>query len=104
MIRRPPRSTLFPYTTLFRSFSAWALKGQNEMNAGKTEEAIASFKKASAIDDKNVIILTYLGFCLNSKAANLNVASEQKALYQESMGILEKAKSLDPNRDKANWS
>ena len=29
MIRRPPRSTLFPYTTLFRSFSgdppAWKL-------------------------------------------------------------------------------
>src|SRR5258707_7950615 len=24
MIRRPPRSTLFPYTTLFRSLSAWA--------------------------------------------------------------------------------
>src|SRR3712207_8644408 len=23
MIRRPPRSTLFPYTTLFRSFSLW---------------------------------------------------------------------------------
>src|SRR5258708_27258653 len=23
MIRRPPRSTLFPYTTLFRSFSPW---------------------------------------------------------------------------------
>src|SRR5260370_4741965 len=23
MIRRPPRSTLFPYTTLFRSFSGW---------------------------------------------------------------------------------
>src|SRR2546426_4467915 len=23
MIRRPPRSTLFPYTTLFRSMSAW---------------------------------------------------------------------------------
>src|SRR2546428_4286977 len=25
MIRRPPRSTLFPYTTLFRSFG-WAVK------------------------------------------------------------------------------
>src|SRR2546430_13351571 len=24
MIRRPPRSTLFPYTTLFRSRSEWA--------------------------------------------------------------------------------
>src|ERR1051325_11389865 len=27
MIRRPPRSTLFPYTTLFRSFS---MDGKNE--------------------------------------------------------------------------
>src|SRR5256885_2855046 len=24
MMRRPPRSTLFPYTTLFRSLHAWA--------------------------------------------------------------------------------
>src|SRR5260370_11204806 len=24
MIRRPPRSTLFPYTTLFRSLSGWS--------------------------------------------------------------------------------
>src|SRR5258708_26943879 len=30
MIRRPPRSTLFPYTTLFRSrlFSDWTLRRQ----------------------------------------------------------------------------
>src|SRR3712207_8641262 len=27
MIRRPPRSTLFPYTTLFRSAPLWALLG-----------------------------------------------------------------------------
>src|SRR5256885_16683030 len=27
MIRRPPRSTLFPYTTLFRSFVAWHSHG-----------------------------------------------------------------------------
>src|SRR3712207_7084585 len=25
MIRRPPRSTLFPYTTLFRSLKAWPM-------------------------------------------------------------------------------
>src|SRR3712207_8867460 len=25
MIRRPPRSTLFPYTTLFRSYSGWTM-------------------------------------------------------------------------------
>src|SRR5258707_1922730 len=28
MIRRPPRSTLFPYTTLFRSFSSSAGSGR----------------------------------------------------------------------------
>src|SRR3712207_8091007 len=27
MIRRPPRSTLFPYTTLFRSVIWWRLEG-----------------------------------------------------------------------------
>src|SRR2546425_9612276 len=33
MIRRPPRSTLFPYTTLFRSFGGpWGAAGQD--NAG----------------------------------------------------------------------
>src|SRR3712207_6851312 len=35
MIRRPPRSTLFPYTTLFRSFSSEIVvsKGDREANA-----------------------------------------------------------------------
>src|SRR5258707_5109584 len=30
MIRRPPRSTLFPYTTLFRSITAGALVTSND--------------------------------------------------------------------------
>src|SRR2546429_2501408 len=30
MIRRPPRSTLFPYTTLFRSSSEHAVTGHHE--------------------------------------------------------------------------
>src|SRR5258708_10240134 len=29
MIRRPPRSTLFPYTTLFRSICSWTRNAQN---------------------------------------------------------------------------
>src|SRR5256885_10483209 len=32
MIRRPPRSTLFPYTTLFRSALAWPL-GERHLEA-----------------------------------------------------------------------
>src|SRR5256885_11102881 len=35
MIRRPPRSTLFPYTTLFRS--GWALAGRKTDDAGMLE-------------------------------------------------------------------
>src|SRR2546430_11242394 len=30
MIRRPPRSTLFPYTTLFRSIGVGFVRGENE--------------------------------------------------------------------------
>src|SRR2546430_9228391 len=44
MIRRPPRSTLFPYTTLFRSHLrnelALALRGQNSLLALGIPEAL----------------------------------------------------------------
>src|SRR5256886_16392321 len=33
MIRRPPRSTLFPYTTLFRSPYEWALRFEAAVRA-----------------------------------------------------------------------
>src|SRR2546429_7011780 len=33
MIRRPPRSTLFPYTTLFRS--RWSAPGRGGLRAGR---------------------------------------------------------------------
>src|SRR5258707_5619420 len=32
MIRRPPRSTLFPYTTLFRSFAGLVAPGLYQLN------------------------------------------------------------------------
>src|SRR2546430_13256366 len=35
MIRRPPRSTLFPYTTLFRSPGCWPADFLNEDNLSK---------------------------------------------------------------------
>src|SRR3712207_9119528 len=37
MIRRPPRSTLFPYTTLFRS---WALAGVEGVAPGPAEAEV----------------------------------------------------------------
>src|SRR5260370_11979479 len=38
MIRRPPRSTLFPYTTLFRSQrGSWAAEDETAIRAAKSE-------------------------------------------------------------------
>ncbi len=85
--------------------TAWALKGQTEMNEQKYDDAIESFKKSVDIDGTNPVVLTYLGFCMNSKAAGIegNIPA-QKALYKESMGYLERAKEIDPSREKANWA
>src|SRR2546429_3152595 len=38
MIRRPPRSTLFPYTTLFRSHMAVGSEHEDTSNAGMVKE------------------------------------------------------------------
>src|SRR3989441_6050908 len=40
MIRRPPRSTLFPYTTLFRSLHAGAVVRQLDALAGHGARAV----------------------------------------------------------------
>src|SRR2546425_9950529 len=39
MIRRPPRSTLFPYTTLFRSFWQVAMQPGRPLAAGRVGDA-----------------------------------------------------------------
>jgi len=36
MIRRPPRSTLFPYTTLFRSEKEFTWESTNQVDAIRT--------------------------------------------------------------------
>src|SRR2546430_12581522 len=41
MIRRPPRSTLFPYTTLFRSLQLDALKEVANIGAGHAATALS---------------------------------------------------------------
>ena len=45
MIRRPPRSTLFPYTTLFRSAVGKAKKSsEKRLNLANIQNAIKMFK------------------------------------------------------------
>src|SRR5258707_3375248 len=49
MIRRPPRSTLFPYTTLFRSDSIRALMSSNKGSIGRFRRDSTLVTKASGV-------------------------------------------------------
>jgi len=95
---------------------ALELRGQTYMNDKKYDEAIADFKKALETDGENSLILVYLGFCQNNKAAQLSDqladkngmitkenAEKIKAAYAESIPYLEKARQVDPDRQRANW-
>src|SRR3712207_9004841 len=54
MIRRPPRSTLFPYTTLFRSSISKARRSPATTRAtSKSSSARASSRCRSAVRDKS---------------------------------------------------
>src|SRR5690349_23724596 len=76
MIRRPPRSTLFPYTTLFRSELAAsadkaAIKKKLKDLIGKDVEA--AYKLTSKQDRKSTrlnsshVEISYAVFCLKKK-------------------------------------
>src|SRR2546426_12609515 len=88
MIRRPPRSTLFPYTTLFRSND----RGGAEVGVGR-EHAVANLAQRAlrvevlqvvapseqAIDRKSTrlnsshLVISYAVFCLKKKKKNKRI-------------------------------
>src|SRR5256885_6885360 len=72
MIRRPPRSTLFPYTTLFRSLTAWIVDG----NGGKLmREFYAEYgidRKSTRLNSSHLVI-SYAVFCLKKKKKNMHL-------------------------------
>src|SRR3712207_7717643 len=86
MIRRPPRSTLFPYTTLFRSNKAEDMlfdeikKNKSEqiykiaedfyeMLLDKTDEALD--RKSTRLNSSHANI-SYAVFCLKKKKTKIN--------------------------------
>src|SRR5258707_227167 len=73
MIRRPPRSTLFPYTTLFRSCHAFSPAGVlRKPVCGWAQEGLTLPRTASA-DRKSTRLnsshanISYAVFCLKKK-------------------------------------
>src|SRR5256885_13097187 len=67
MIRRPPRSTLFPYTTLFRSLGGEVEGGRQSMTAAADDHhAVALDRKSTRLNSSHLVI-SYAVFCLKKK-------------------------------------
>src|SRR5258708_21641637 len=75
MIRRPPRSTLFPYTTLFRSWQQYnelggAVDANDQPNAGNAAYVADRWhlpdRKSTRLNSSHQII-SYAVFCLKKK-------------------------------------
>src|SRR2546429_6615468 len=79
MIRRPPRSTLFPYTTLFRSIEAHAqrllqvgvkprqLRNEREAEIGeRVHDLVGEDRKSTRLNSSHGYI-SYAVFCLKKK-------------------------------------
>src|SRR3989449_10599728 len=54
MIRRPPRSTLFPYTTLFRSFGLMYAQAEDDFNRIETNYLNAMGRLAEAEGESRI--------------------------------------------------
>src|SRR5437667_8481996 len=73
MIRRPPRSTLFPYTTLFRSAARHRHQERADRSLGAGHRRCAMSGSKAAIDRKSTrlnsshITISYAVFCLKKK-------------------------------------
>src|SRR2546429_6426375 len=85
MIRRPPKSTLFPYTTLFRSPAASAASGEGPtevvQNAaqgmlGELDKDRDAFRdrKSTRLNSSHGYI-SYAVFCLKKKTKNKHTLS-----------------------------
>src|SRR5437879_8139480 len=102
MIRRPPRSTLFPYTTLFRSASRIQLRNENVPHcevAKRVDESSTAAGKLCLVgirrrrDRKSTRLnsshrcISYAVFCLKKKKKNTkeNRTNTHKHLSQLSI-------------------
>src|SRR2546422_3720595 len=74
MIRRPPRSTLFPYTTLFRSHHHWfpttvissAFTAGARVSMAKMYRVVVRDRKSTRLNSSHGYI-SYAVFCLKKK-------------------------------------
>src|SRR5690349_22973104 len=79
MIRRPPRSTLFPYTTLFRSRQDGVEADVCECRRGQERQQPEQQDRKSTRLNSSHVEISYAVFCLKKKKKNnLFLAPKQR--------------------------
>src|SRR5436853_1742294 len=85
MIRRPPRSTLFPYTTLFRSSDTPHCAGRDPAHPGTASAVTCSRaledRKSTRLNSSHLGI-SYAVFCLKKKKKKHTSNDYQMALLK----------------------
>src|SRR5215472_15678523 len=80
MIRQPPRSTLFPYTTLFRSHGvAWTPLAENTRDGRR--KSVTLDRKSTRLNSSHLGI-SYAVFCLKKKNRMLPPLRTTKAPHR----------------------
>src|SRR6266446_7350200 len=82
MIRRPPRSTLFPYTTLFRS--PWSRSATSPARTGPRHAGDAAPRRSEEHTlNSSHLVISYAVFCLKKKNDQIfNELSAEKKTKQ----------------------
>src|SRR5947209_14550079 len=87
MIRRPPRSTLFPYTTLFRSSALTSADDllhrrpaavERHAEVAENPERIRRDRKSTRLNSSHANI-SYAVFCLKKKKKSINTIRDNIA-------------------------
>src|SRR5258708_17236455 len=86
MIRRPPRSTLFPYTTLFRSVWVFGRDCPLDCHHGRRGAANKNGpdRKSTRLNSSHQII-SYAVFCLKKKNAARGMAAYGELVQEPEM-------------------
>src|SRR2546429_4553503 len=81
MIRRPPRSTLFPYTTLFRSLDLRVWRGARDLLGARVgrDHTVERDRKSTRLNSSHGYI-SYAVFCLKKKKGLSDVVKQAHAL------------------------
>src|SRR2546430_8939967 len=88
MIRRPPRSTLFPYTTLFRSPAVTKSSSSTPSPLTPKPPTSAPFRYSGKLPGKNTIPLLLFAFGSDPCVHGLAVRSEEHTSELQSQSNL----------------